>query len=128
MLNARIKAVNYDARTFRHPSDGCSGAGQIYYIDADAIFEGEIENCRPSGGQFSVIVTSYGNTFRGKIEDEGQTMIGTFSMKNGSKISGTFSQFLLDGQYSVKYPDGRICEETWSDGYKYRSTGEDELC
>ena len=55
-------------------------------------------------------------------------MIGTFSMKNGSKISGTFSQFLLDGQYSVKYPDGRICEETWSDGYKYRSSGENELC
>ena len=75
-----------------------------------------------------MIVTSYGNTFRGKIEDEGKTMIGTFSMKNGSKISGTFSQFLLDGSYSVKYPDGRICEETWSDGYKYRSSGENELC
>ena len=63
------------------------------------MFEGSIIDCHPEENKFSVIVTSYGNTFRGKIQDQGKTMVGTFSMKNGSTISGTFTQFSLDGLY-----------------------------
>ena len=117
-------AETEDTRTYRNPDDGCEGKSMIFYMKANAIFEGEISNCAPLEGVESTVTTAKGNVFKGLIEDRGQRMTGIFTLLDGTTVEGSFSGFEYDGKYIFTYPDGSVCEETWSDGYMYVRKGE----
>ena len=109
MVIARVYAETEDTRTYRDPDDGCEGERLIYYMKSNAIYEGETTNCSPKEGIQSEVTTAKGSVFRGTIEDRGQTMTGTFTLKDGTIVEGTFTSFEYDGKYKFTYPDGSVC-------------------
>ena len=57
----------------------------------------------------------------------GNTRIGKYILMDETTIAGTFIGNGLDGWYTVTYPSGLSCTESWEDGKRIDSIG-DPLC
>ena len=131
LVKARVWAVNTETG-LRAPSDGwdCNpsdGKGSLVFISEKASYYGDLEGCEPAEGGQARIVTRKGYVFEGEVEDRGNTRIGKYTLPGDTAIAGTFTGDGLNGWYTVSYASGLSCLETWSDGERVDSIG-DEGC
>ena len=121
IVRARVWAIDRSTG-LRAPSDGwdCKpedGNGSLVFIGQAAVYNGEInENCLPKEGGEARIITRKNYVFEGKTEDNGNSRIGKYILTDDTAIAGTFTGDGLNGWYTVTYPSGLSCTETWSDG------------
>ena len=132
IIRVRVWAVNR-ATGMRAPADGwdCkpkNGLGTVIFSDQSAIFTGEVDEfCLPKEGGKARIVTRKDYIFEGITTDRGNTRTGAYLLTDDTAIAGTFTGDGLNGLYTVTYPSGLSCTETWEDGRRVNSIG-DPLC
>ena len=115
----------------RAPSDGwdCNpsdGKGSLVFIGEKASYYGDLASCEPAEGGQATIITEKDYVFEGEVENRGNTRIGKYTLPGETAIAGRFTGDGLNGWYTVSYPTGLSCLETWSDGKRIDSIGDDE--
>ena len=71
------------------------------------------------------IVTKKNYVFDGIVRDKGQTRIGKYTLLDGTEIGGTFTGDGLNGWFTVTYSNGLQCTETWAQGERTDSVGQE---
>ena len=130
LVRARVWAVN--SRTgMKAPSDGWNcvpsdGKGSFVFLGQQASYYGDVANCEPAEDGQATIITRKDYVFEGQVREKGNTRIGKYTLADQTAIGGTFTGDGLNGWYTVSYPGGLTCTETWSEGKRVDSIGSPE--